>query len=221
MIFGFHVDFWTIWGFAAQGVFFSSFVIQWLKSEKEKNSYLPKEFWYLRLLGSAMTFVYEMCIRDRCGATDDGEIGDSKKPSYHLMQNAVRGALGLDEFFLNFTPVETPDGSPIRDYVNVVDLNKAHIKAVEHILATEESDIFNLGTGTGYSVLEIVNKVQEVTGKTFDVKESERRKGDVNKAVASNEKITRVLGWKPEHSLEDSVRSLVTWYGKHPKGWES
>lgn len=174
--------------------------------------------WHHKIHGFQYIFLRYFNV---CGATDDGEIGDSKKPSYHLMQNAVRGALGLDEFFLNFTPVETPDGSPIRDYVNVVDLNKAHIKAVEHILATEESDIFNLGTGTGYSVLEIVNKVQEVTGKTFDVKESERRKGDVNKAVASNEKITRVLGWKPEHSLEDSVRSLVTWYGKHPKGWES
>lgn len=64
MLFGFHVDFWTIWGFAAQGVFFSSFVIQWLKSEKEKNSYLPKEFWYLRLLGSAMTFIYVIQRKD-------------------------------------------------------------------------------------------------------------------------------------------------------------
>ena len=61
---GFHVDFWTLWGFAAQGVFFSSFVIQWLKSEKEKNSYLPKEFWYLRRLGSAMTFIYVIQRKD-------------------------------------------------------------------------------------------------------------------------------------------------------------
>lgn len=61
---GFHIDFWTIWGFAAQGVFFSSFVVQWWKSEKEKSSHLPEEFWYIRLLGSAMTFVYVFQRRD-------------------------------------------------------------------------------------------------------------------------------------------------------------
>lgn len=173
--------------------------------------------WYDKVYGFRYIFLRYFNV---CGATDDGEIGDSKNPSYHLMQNAVRGSLGIDEFFLNFTPVDTPDGSPIRDYVDVVDLNMAHIKAVEYIQTVDHSDIFNLGTGSGYSVLEIVHKVQEITGKTFDIKETERRKGDVVKAVASNEKITRVLGWKPEHSLEDSVKSLVSWYTQHPHGWD-
>ena len=154
-----------------------------------------------------------------CGATDDGEIGDSKNPSFHLMQNAIRGVLGIDEFKLNYTEVDTPDGSPIRDYVNVVDLNRAHLKAVEHIADAKESDVFNLGTGDGYSVMEIINKVQEITGKELPMSTGERRKGDVSKAVASNEKITKVLGWEPTHSLEDSVTSLVEWYKKHPKGW--
>lgn len=156
-----------------------------------------------------------------CGATDDGSIGDSKKPSFHLMQNAVRGALGIDSFFLNFTPVSTPDGSPIRDYVNVVDLNNAHVLAVEHLATATSSEVFNLGTGTGNSVLEIVKAVESITGTKLELKEGERRKGDVSKAVASNEKITRMLGWKPTHSIEDSVHSLVTWYKAHPHGWDS
>lgn len=155
-----------------------------------------------------------------CGATDDGGIGDSKKPSFHLMQNAVRGALGIDSFFLNFTPVDTPDGSPIRDYVNVVDLNNAHILAVEYLDKAPQSEVFNLGTGTGNSVMEVIHAVEQITGTKLELKEGERRKGDVSKAVASNEKITRLLGWKPTHSIEDSVNSLVTWYKAHPHGWE-
>lgn len=155
-----------------------------------------------------------------CGATDDGTIGDSKKPSFHLMQNAIRGALGIDSFYLNYTPVETPDGSPIRDYVNVVDLNNAHAMAVEYLDTAEQSEIFNLGTGTGNSVLEIIKTVERITRKTLELKEGERRKGDVSKAVASNEKITRLLGWKPTHSIEDSVNSLVKWYTHHPHGWD-
>ena len=155
-----------------------------------------------------------------CGAADDGSIGDSKKPSFHLMQNAVRGALGIDTFYLNFTPVDTPDGSPIRDYVNVVDLNNAHILAVEKMDTLTQPEVFNLGTGNGNSVLEIIKTVEEKTGKKLELKEGERRKGDVSKAVASNEKITRMLGWKPTHSIEDSVTSLITWYTEHPHGWD-
>jgi len=155
-----------------------------------------------------------------CGATDDGSIGDSKKPSFHLMQNAVRGALGIDEFKLTCPKVNTSDGTPIRDYVNVVDLNNAHIKAVEYLDTRNEPDIFNLGTGVGNSVLEIVAVVKKITGKEFEIVQGELRKGDVSRAVASNEKISSILGWKPTHSLEDSVKSLVTWYTSHPHGWE-
>ena len=155
-----------------------------------------------------------------CGATDDGSIGDSKKPSYHLMQNAVRDVLGIAPFYLNYTPVDTPDGSPIRDYVNVVDLNEAHEKAVEYLENGGESDIFNLGTGTGNSVLDIIGAVERITGKAIEKQQGEQRKWDVSKAVASNEKITRVLGWKPKRTLEDSVKSLVKWYSQHPQGWK-
>jgi UDP-glucose 4-epimerase len=136
------------------------------------------------------------------------------------MQNAVRGALGIDEFFLNFTPVNTPDGSPIRDYVNVVDLNNAHVLAVEALDGLTQPEIFNLGTGTGNSVLEIIKTVEEKTGKKLEMKEGERRKGDVSKAVASNAKISKMLGWKPTHSIEASVESLIKWYSAHPHGWD-
>lgn len=156
-----------------------------------------------------------------CGASDDSTFGDSKDPSFHLMQNAVRAALGLAEFKLNYTEVDTPDGSPIRDYVNVVDLAEAHLKALEYLESGGESDVFNLGTGTGNSVMEIISEVERIMEVNFDKSVGERRGGDANVAVADNKKAKKVLGWEPKRSLDQSVRTLVEWYREKPQGWRS
>lgn len=157
------------------------------------------------------------------GASDDHQLGDSKNPSFHLIQNAVKGALGLSKFELNYAPVKTPDGSPIRDYVNVVDLADAHVRALEYILdERSESNIFNLGTGTGNSVLEIIKIVKEKTGIDFEVTMSEkRRKGEADKMIADITKAGKILGWKPKHTLEQSIDSLIAWYKKYPQGWKN
>lgn len=159
------------------------------------------------------------------GATEDGIFGYSKKPSTHLTENAVRAALGISSFYLTYQKTDTPDGSPIRDYVNVLDLNEAHMMAVEKLnglLANDKfQEIINLGTGTGNSVLEIVNKVQELTGKKFDIKLSDKpRQGEAPKLIASIEKAKKLLGWSPKRKIEDSVSSLVKWYTKNPNGWK-
>jgi len=155
-----------------------------------------------------------------CGATDDGTIGDSKSPSPHLMQNAVRGALGIEPFSLTCGKFDTTDGTPIRDYVNVVDLAEAHILAVEYLLNGGENEIINLGTGEGNSVLEIVDQVQEITGESFELTKTEARKGEYAKMIAATDKAKRTLGWTPKHTLKDSVQSLVKWYTTNPKGWK-
>ncbi|MFA5932914.1 MAG: UDP-glucose 4-epimerase GalE [Microgenomates group bacterium] len=156
------------------------------------------------------------------GASNDHMLGDSKNPSFHLVQNAVKGALGLEKFELNYTPVNTSDGSPIRDYTNVVDLADAHIKALEYILNEEnKSDVFNLGTGKGDSVLEIVKIVKDKTGVDFEVNMSEnRRKGEADKMIADIKKAEKFLGWKPTHTLEQSIDSLIAWYKANPQGWK-
>lgn len=156
-----------------------------------------------------------------CGALENGLLGDAKKPSPHLMQNAVKGALGLAEFNLTYPQVDTPDKSPIRDYVDVVDLADAHVLAIKYLLDGKKSDVFNLGTGNGNSVLEIVKKVQQISGKTFDLKKGEARKGDATKVYASNKKAKELLGWEPKRNLEVSIRSLIKWYGSHPEGWDN
>lgn len=155
-----------------------------------------------------------------CGATDDGMIGDSKKPSVHLMQNVVRGALNIEPFNFTCGKFDTPDGTPIRDYVNVVDLNSAHILALEYLMNGGKSETINLGTGDGNSVMEIVQKVKEITGKDIPVSKGQERVGEYATMIASTEKAEQILGWKPSHSLKDSVQSLVDWYKKYPNGWE-
>lgn len=174
--------------------------------------------WYGKLLGLNYVILRYFNV---CGASDDGEIGDSKKPSVLLVQNAVRGALGLNEFFLTCPEVDTPDKTPIRDYINVVDLNNAHLKALEYLANGGKSEIINLGTGSGNSVLEVIETVQKITGVKFDIKKSEARKGEYAKMVAEIKKAKEVLSWEPKRSLQDSVESLVKWYKKHPKGWKN
>lgn len=154
-----------------------------------------------------------------CGATEDGSIGDSKKPSSLLVQNAVRGALDIEKFYLTCPEVNTPDKTPIRDYINVVDLNEAHLKALEYLLTTKKSEIINLGTGTGSSVLEVVNQVKKLTGIEIPIEKANIRQGDDAKKIANISKAEKVLDWKPKRTIEDSIKSLIIWYKKNPNGW--
>ena len=155
-----------------------------------------------------------------CGSNSDTIIGYSTKPSMALIQNALRGALGIEPFKFTYSNVPTPDGSPIRDYINVEDLVDAHFLALEKMLNSNVSQIYNLGTGNGSSVKKVVNKVMEVTGKNFDVEKAEARPGEAIALFANTNKIKTELGWEPKRSLEDSIHSLVKWYTKRPNGWE-
>lgn len=155
-----------------------------------------------------------------CGATDDGSVGDSKKPSTLLVQNAVRGALGIEKFYLTCPKVATPDKTPIRDYIDVVDLNEAHLKALEYLISIGKSEIINLGTGTGNSVLEVVNQVKKLTGIKIPIEKANTRLGDDAKKIADIKKAKEVLGWEPKRTIGDSVKSLLIWYKSHPNGWE-
>ncbi|MCX7928215.1 MAG: UDP-glucose 4-epimerase GalE [Patescibacteria group bacterium] len=155
-----------------------------------------------------------------CGASDDGEIGDSKNPSTLLVQNAVRAALNIAPFFLTCPKVDTPDKTPIRDYVNVVDLNEAHIIALRYLQNKGSNQIINLGTGIGSSVNEILEKVQEITGFNFIVKPTMPRQGEYAKMIADITLAKKILNWEPKRSLADSILTMVKWYKKYPKGWE-
>ncbi len=146
--------------------------------------------WYGQLLGLNYIILRYFNV---CGASSDGQFGDSKKPSPHLVQNAVRAALGIDNFILTCPKVSTPDKTPIRDYINVEDLADAHIKAVNYLTGGGRSEIINIGTGKGNSVMEIINTVQKTTGIKFDIKPGNPRVGEYSKIIASCDKARKKL----------------------------
>lgn len=154
------------------------------------------------------------------GASDDGLIGDSKKPSTLLVQNLTRASLNMEPFSSTYSYVETPDHSPIRDFINVTDLNNAHLLALEYLQKGGKNEAFNLGTGKGYSVEEIIKKTEEITKKKITLIKSNQRTDEVSVMIASIDKAKRVLGWQPEHDLKDSINSLVSWYTSNPQGWK-
>lgn len=154
------------------------------------------------------------------GASDDGLLGDSKKPSSLLIQNAVRGALGIEPFSLTCNVVENKDNSPIRDFININDLNNAHLKALLYLQNGGTNNAFNIGTGQGYSVLEVIKTVEKMTGKKIPLNRTKPRKNEVPCMIASNNKAKKLLGWQNKHDLHDSIKSLITWYKSRPNGWD-
>ena len=154
-----------------------------------------------------------------CGAAGDGSIGDSKKPSQLLMQNAVRGAMGIEPFAYTCATVDTPDGTPIRDYIDVEDLAMAHFQGYEYLERGGASDLFNLGNGRGYSVKEIVSEVERTFGTTMEKSQAEPRKGEYPKIYADARKAREMLGFHPEKDIRSSIESLRKWYEGHPHGY--
>ena len=114
----------------------------------------------------------------------------------------------------------TPDGTCIRDYIHVRDLVEAHLLALEHLERTGESGVFNLGSGDGFSVKEIVETAQKVTGRAIPAKIEPRRAGDPSVLIASNAKAAQVLGWKPTRGLEQIIADAWAWHQSHPDGYE-
>ncbi len=132
----------------------------------------------------------------------------------HLIPLILQAALGQRPNIKIFgTDYPTPDGTAIRDYIHVTDLADAHIRAMQHIGEKKENLRLNLGTGRGYSVREVIETVRRVTGRNFDVVETERRAGDPPILVASSDKAQKVLGWKPEKSeLGHIVETAWRWH---------
>lgn len=147
------------------------------------------------------------------GADPDGEIGESHQPESHLIPLVLKTAAGHRPAIEIFgTDYPTPDGTCVRDYVHVSDLADAHLLALGHLMDGGASEIFNCGYGTGYSVKNVVDMVRQVTGRDFQVLESDRRAGDPAELVADSGKLVRKLGWKPRfNDLGVIVETAWNW----------
>lgn len=147
-----------------------------------------------------------------CGADLEGRIGEDHSPESHLIPLVMEAAQGKRAHISIYgTDYKTKDGTCIRDYVHVLDLADAHIKAIQYLVKEKKSDQFNLGSSEGYSVREIIEKVREITQKEFTVVESERRPGDPAVLIADNKKAKEILGWEPNLGLSEIIESAWTW----------
>ncbi|HBD96285.1 MAG: UDP-glucose 4-epimerase GalE [Spirochaetes bacterium GWF1_31_7] len=147
------------------------------------------------------------------GADPECEIGERHQPETHLIPLILQAASGSrDSIKIYGTDYPTDDKTAVRDYVHVNDLADAHIRGLEYLLKTGTTNYFNLGSGTGYSVKEVIDMVKKCTGKEFKVIETERRAGDPPFLVAQSEKAKEILGWGVTYSLEDIVKTAWNWH---------
>ena len=154
-----------------------------------------------------------------CGAVPNR--GEAHQPESHLIPLVLRVALGQRESVgINGTDYPTADGTCIRDYIHIADLVAAHLLVLDG-LKERDSLIYNLGSGNGYSVREVIETARRATGHLIPVKELPRRPGDSARLVASSEKMKRELGWKPQHdNLREIISSAWEWHRSHPHGYE-
>ena len=147
------------------------------------------------------------------GAHPSGIIGELHNPETHLIPLTFCAATGGQPLKVFGNDYDTPDGTCIRDYIHVSDIAKAHVLGLEYLLKNQTSDVFNIGTGTGTSVLEIINAVEKISGKKVDFIMNPRRAGDPAKLVADSQKIKKVLGWNPKHSqLSIIIKTAWDWH---------
>lgn len=152
------------------------------------------------------------------GADPEGEIGERHEPETHAIPLAIEAACRTDRpFTILGMDFPTPDGSAIRDYVHVNDLARAHLLAGEMLLERGGTHVFNLGTGVGTSVLELIEAVERVARNKAVVRRGPRREGDPAKLVASFGKAERELGWRPQHSgIDFIIKTALEWRDRYP-----
>lgn len=156
------------------------------------------------------------------GAHKSGLIGENPRgiPNNLLPYVAKVAAGQLPCLSVFGNDYNTPDGTGVRDYIHVVDLAKAHLKALERAEKVRGVEYFNVGTGVGYSVLDIVKAYEKATGLKVNYKIAPRRPGDIDACYADPTKAAEVLGWRAENTLDDMCRDLANWQKKNPNGYD-
>ena len=154
------------------------------------------------------------------GADPAGDIGEDHRPEAHLIPLAIAAAQGGAPLQVYGDDYPTPDGTCLRDYIHVTDLARAHVLALSHLEGGGASGRYNLGNGQPYSVKEVIDAVERVTGRRVPWLPGARRQGDPTVLCASSDRIQRDLGWRPAYAgLDDIVRSAWRWHEAHPRGY--
>jgi len=155
-----------------------------------------------------------------CGASPDGHFGEAHHPETHLIPLVLQVPLGQRDCIRVFgSDYDTPDGTCIRDYIHVDDLADAHIRAVESVTAGKGT-VFNIGTGSGNSVLEVIRAAEDVVGEKIKIEFVDRRPGDTARLVAASDQLREKLQWQPKYdNLHDIIASAWNWHRNYPQGY--
>lgn len=163
-----------------------------------------------------------VCLRyfNAAGASLDGSLGEAHQDETHIIPIAISKALKNEPFKINGNDYNTKDGTCVRDYIHVIDLCEAHLLALEYLDKNNKSNIFNVGTGIGYSNKEIVEMIKKVTGLNLVVEYGQRRPGDADTLIADSKKIQKELRWIPKYSdLETVIKTAFNWHKNNPNGF--
>jgi UDP-glucose 4-epimerase len=181
----------------------------------------------------ASKLAVDLMIRDECVAHGlaaaslryfnvagaSGELGEDHRPETHLIPLVLQAAAGAREHISVYgTDYPTRDGSAVRDYIHVEDLGEAHLLALD-ALREGTHRVFNLGSGDGYTVREVVEAARRVTGREIPVREEARRAGDPPALVAANARAREELGWAPRRGLDEMIADAWAWHRAHPRGY--
>jgi UDP-glucose 4-epimerase len=181
----------------------------------------------------ASKLAVDLMIRDECRAHGlaaaslryfnvagaSGHLGEDHEPETHLIPLVLRAAAGVRDHIKVFgTDYPTRDGTAVRDYIHIEDLGEAHLLALDR-LRPGVHRIFNLGSGDGYSVREVIEAARRVTGREIPVREEDRRPGDPPQLVAATARAREELGWSPRRGLEEMIADAWAWHQAHPEGY--
>jgi UDP-glucose 4-epimerase len=181
----------------------------------------------------ASKLAVDLMIRDECRAHGlaaaslryfnvagaSGELGEDHKPETHLIPLILHAAAGARERISVFgTDYPTRDGTAVRDYIHIEDLGEAHLLALDRLVAGEHR-VYNLGTGDGYTVREVIEAARRVTGREIPVRDEGRRAGDPPELVAANARARAELGWEPRRGLDEMIGDAWAWQQAHPQGY--
>ena len=165
--------------------------------------------WYNKTYGLSFT---SLRYFNASGAALDGSMGEKHNPESHLIPVAIKALLGKSTFHLYGDDYKTNDGTCLRDYIHVLDLIQAHLLSIDK-MKDNSSEIYNVGTGKGYTNREIINAIEKISGEKLEVIVAERRPGDPDELIADPSKIKTELGFEPKYSdLETIIKSAYTWH---------
>jgi len=156
-----------------------------------------------------------------CGADPKGDLGDDKPVPSNLMTLCMLQALGkIPEIKLFGRDYQTPDGTGVRDYIHPCDLATGHVRALEFLINENTSNVFNLGTGKGASVLEVITAIEKASGKKINTTDYSRRSGDPAISIANADKAKLNLEWEAKYNLDGMAETAWKWHSSHPDGFK-